>query len=177
MFNKLKQFKDLRNQAKTLQAALAQEYVEYEKNGVHIAGFKSYHDKKQGAERGEVMLYKIEAEGASILHCGDLGVIPNDEFIEDIGEVDILMVPTGGLYTIDPAEAAQLVQKIEPSIVIPMHYNHPKLNQQAFGKLSSVDEFLKKLGVDQQAPVPKLTVKKENLAEGMQVVVMEIASS
>lgn len=149
---------------------------EYEKGGVRIFGYKSFHDKKKGAERGENNLYKIESEGISILHCGDLGLIPDDEFIDEIGEVHILMVPTGGFFTINSAEAVELVHKIEPLMVIPMHYNDPRLNQESFGKLSPLAEFFTKLGMEQPEAVPKLSLKKEDLGEALKVVVMEISS-
>lgn len=149
---------------------------EFERMKMRIYGFRSFHDKKQGAERGENVVYKIEAEGISILHCGDLGVVLTDDFLDDVGEVDILMVPTGGFYTIDASEAVELVQKVEPKMVIPMHYNSPKLNQEGFGKLSTVEEFLKKVGVEPQPAVAKLTLKKEDFGEEMKVVVMDISS-
>lgn len=149
---------------------------EFEKKGVRILGYQSFHDKKKGDERGLDNLYKIEAEGMSVLHCGDLGVVPDDSFIDQIGEVDVLIVPTGGFYTIDGAEAVSLVNKIEPSIVIPMHYNHEKLDQKTFGQVQPVAEFLKKMGVENITPVPKLIIKKETLEEEMKIVVMEISN-
>jgi L-ascorbate metabolism protein UlaG (beta-lactamase superfamily) len=139
---------------------------EFEKMGVRIFGFQSYHDKTKGAERGENILYKFEAEGISVLHCGDLGVIPEESFLETIGDVDILMVPVGGLYTIDSEEAIQLVRKIEPAIVVPMHYGS--------GKLAGVSEFTKKFGIENLAPIPKLVYKKEEIEQEMKVVVLEI---
>ena len=147
---------------------------EFEKMGMRVFGFQSYHDKTKGSERGENILYKFEAEGISILHCGDLGVIPEESFLETIGEVDILMVPVGGFYTIDSDEAVQLVKKTEPAIVIPMHYNHPKLNQKNFGQLTEVNEFTKKFGIENLAPIPKLIYKKEEMEQEMKVVVLEI---
>ncbi len=147
---------------------------EFEKIGVRVFGFQSFHDKTKGSERGENILYKIEAEGISVLHCGDLGVIPEESFLETIGEVDILMVPVGGFYTIDAEEAAQLVRKIEPSIVIPMHYNHSRLNQKKFGQLTVVSEFTKKFGIENLIPIPKLIYKKEEMEQEMKVVVLEI---
>lgn len=149
---------------------------EFEKHGIRIFGFRYYHDKNQGEERGENILYKIEAEGVNILHCGDLGMVPPDSFLENIGDVDILLVPTGGFYTIGPDEAFELIKKIEPSIVIPMHYNHSKLNQQVFGKLAYIDEFLKKFGIEKITPLPKFVYKKEEQEEEMKVVVMEISN-
>jgi len=139
---------------------------EFEKMGVRIFGFQSFHDKTQGAERGENILYKFESEGISVLHCGDLGVIPEESFLETIGEVDILMIPVGGIYTIDAEEAVSLVKKIEPSIVIPMHYGS--------GKLAPVSEFTKKFGLDNPVPLPKLVYKKEEIEQEMKVIVLEI---
>lgn len=147
---------------------------EFEKMSVRIFGFQSFHDKTQGSERGENILYKFEAEGISVLHCGDMGVVPEESFLEIIGEVDILMVPVGGFYTIDADEAVQIVKKIEPAIVIPMHYNHPKLNQKNFGQLTTVNEFTKKFGIENLIPIPKLVYKKEEIEQEMKVVVLEI---
>ena len=149
---------------------------EFEKMKVRVFGYRTFHDKKQGAERGENTVYKFETEGISILHCGDLGLVLSDDFLDDVGEVNILMVPTGGIFTIDAAEAVSLIQKVEPSIVIPMHYNNPKLNQETFKTLSPVEDFLKKIGVEAQPAVPKLTIKKEDLGDEMKVVVMDITS-
>ena len=148
---------------------------EYEKKGVRITGFLSYHDKKKGAERGENILFKFEIEGVNILHCGDLGLVPEEEFIEELGEVDILLIPVGGIYTIDPKEAVTLIRGIEPSIVIPMHYNHDRLNQEVFGKLSTLEDFLKEMGIPEVEPQESLKVKKEDLTGELQVVVLKIA--
>lgn len=147
---------------------------EFEKMGVRIFGYQSFHDKTKGSERGGNILYKFESEGLSVLHCGDLGVVPEESFLETIGEVDVLLVPTGGFYTIDSEEAFQLVKKVEPAIVIPMHYNHPKLNQKNFGQLTPVGEFTKKFGLDNPVSQPKLVYKKEEIEQEMKVVVLEI---
>lgn len=117
-------------------------------------------------------MYKVEAEDITILHCGDIGMLPNENLYEEISSVDILMVPVGGHYTIDAKQAVTLVHKIDPYLVIPMHYNHEKLNQDTFGKLTSLDTFLKEMGVEKPAPVEKLTVKKDDLEEEMKVIVM-----
>ena len=147
---------------------------EFEKMGVRIFGFKSYHDKEKGAKRGENIVFKIEAEGISVVHCGDLGLVPDDDFLDRLGNIDILLLPVGGFYTIDVNEAYQLVKKIEPRIVIPMHYNHPKLNQQVFRSLLSVEEFTRKFGIEKVEGLPKIVYKKEEEEEGVRVVVLEI---
>lgn len=147
---------------------------EFEKMGVRIFGFQSFHDKTSGSERGENILYKIEAEGLSVLHCGDLGVVPEESFLEAIGEVDILLVPVGGFYTIDAEEAFQLVKKVEPLIVVPMHYNSGKSSKKEESQLAEVSEFTKKFGIENLPPVPKLVYKKEEIEQEMKLVVLEI---
>lgn len=145
---------------------------QFEKKGIRVWGYRSYHDKVEGKERGEVILYKFESEGISLLHCGDLGVIPSDALLDEIGDVDVLMVPVGGKYALNADEAMQLIKKIEPSIVIPMHYGREGL---AIEGLAPLDEFLKKMGIATIEAVDKLVIKKEDFAadQAMKVVVMK----
>lgn len=148
---------------------------EFEKNEVRITGYASFHDNKKGAERGQNTMYKFDAENISILHCGDLGHVLDDSTIEMIGAVDILLIPTGGFYTISAEEAVKVIQEIEPSIIIPMHYNRPEMNQEQFGQLQDLNSFLKAMGADGTEPLEKLTVKKEDLvAEDLKVVTLSI---
>jgi L-ascorbate metabolism protein UlaG (beta-lactamase superfamily) len=100
--------------------------------------------------------------------------VPDDGFLDRLGNVDILFLPVGGFYTIDASEAWQLVKKIEPRRVIPMHYNHPKLNQNVFGNLTPVEEFTKKIGIEKPELLPKLVYKKEEEEGEIRVVVLEI---
>ncbi len=147
---------------------------EYEKNGVRVFGFNSFHDKNQGKDRGENTLYKFEAEDISILHCGDLGHTFSDELLDEIGDVDILMIPVGGHFTIDAADAVEIIKAVDPSIVIPMHYNHKDLNQDTFKVIAPLDDFLKKYGANGVEPVDQLTLKKEDLTDETKLVVMKV---
>ena len=147
---------------------------EFEKMGIRIFGFQTFHDKTNGSERGENIMYKFESEGMSLLHCGDLGMIPEESFLETIGEVDVLLVPVGGFYTIDSDAAVSLVKKIEPSIVIPMHYKTEKSSKDFSEKLTGVSEFTKKFGLDNPVPGPKFVYKKEETEQEMKVIVLEI---
>lgn len=148
---------------------------EYEKQGVRIFGAGVFHDKKQGAERGRNTLFKIEIDGVSVLHCGDLGHVLSEELLEELGKIDILLIPTGGVYTIDARDACAIVRKIEPAIVIPMHYQNPLLNQKVFGALAPPTDFIQAMGVAMPEGLKKLTVKAEELGDGMKVVILEIA--
>lgn len=146
---------------------------EYEKNGIRIYGYESYHDANKGADRGKNTLFKIVAEDISVLHCGDLGHTLTEEALEEIDMVDVLMIPVGGFYTISAEEAAKIISKIEPSIVIPMHYKTPE-HGEMFKDVSPLSEFLEKMGASTVEPVKKLTIKKADLTDQMQIVVMEV---
>ena len=147
---------------------------EYEKMNIRVVGYQSFHDKTNGKERGENILYKIETENITVLHCGDLGIIPDQKFI-DLGDIDILLITVGGFFTINATEAKEFAHMIEPSIIIPMHYNQKSLNQNNFKNLSPVDEFLNKYGVEKKQPVDILNFKKEDIVnEEEKIIVMKI---
>ncbi len=146
---------------------------EYEIKGVSVFGFSSYHDDKQGTEKGKNVIYLIEIDGLRICHLGDLGGGLSAELIEEIGTVDVLCIPVGGKVTLEPNEAVELINQIEPSIVLPMHYNLPSMNQKIFGDLKPVDEFLSKMEVEDKTVLDKLTISKDKLPEETKVVILE----
>lgn len=144
---------------------------EYEVKGIKVDGLASYHDDKNGAERGRNTVYLIRAEGLSLLHGGDLGHPLLEDQLEHLGEVHILLLPVGGFYTIGPEAAAALVAQVEPKIVIPMHYRTEK-HGTGFKELVGVDDFLKEMGGTPRYE-KTLKVKRESLPEEMEVVVLQ----
>lgn len=135
---------------------------EYERSGVNVVGTETYHDKMRGAERGLNTVYLLIVEEVRIVHLGDFGEgLLRDETLEAVGEADILMIPVGGVYTIDAEEAARVVKQIEPRIVIPMHYKLPGLKP----SLEGVEQFLKEMGVSKTESQEKLVIKKKDLKE------------
>lgn len=135
---------------------------EYEVKNVYIRGISSWHDAREGKERGENTIYAIEAEDLKICHLGDFGQAElTADQLDAIGEVDVLMVPVGGVYTIEAKEALKVMAQLEPKITVPMHYGLPKLKV----KLEGVEKFLKAVGVKTTEPQPKLTVKKKDLSQ------------
>jgi|SRR3989344_1935687 len=144
---------------------------EYEVKEVFIKGIPSFHDDSDGKERGLNTIYIISAEGLRFCHLGDLGQKQlTDEQLEKIGNVDILMIPVGGQFTISSQEAQRIISQIEPKIVIPMHYELPKLKV----KLDNVDKFLKVMGKNSVVPQDKFTVKLSALSQnGTEVVVLQ----
>lgn len=148
---------------------------EYEKNEIRITGIKTYHDKKDGTEKGQNIMFKIEIDGLVILHCGDLAHKLSDEVLEEVDNIDILILPVGGGYSLNAQEATELVKQIEPEIVIPMHYEHIAINKEVFPNLAPVNEFINKMGLTELEPVNKLVLKKEDIhQEAVKVVLMEV---
>ncbi len=146
---------------------------EYEVKGISVIGVGVFHDDVKGAKRGPNTIYRIEVDGMSIVHLGDLGHMLSETEVDALDGVDILLVPVGGVYTIDAATAAGVVGETDPSVVIPMHYRREGTNEKTFGQLSTVEPFLKEMGKEAIAPLPKLTMTKDKLPEEMQVVVLE----
>lgn len=149
---------------------------EYEVQGVGVFGWTSYHDAQQGADRGKNTIYVIHIEGVRIAHLGDLGHVPDNDLLEDIGEVDVVLVPTGGMYTIDAVQAAEAALMLQPSYIIPMHYHTEAHNQERFGKLQRLDHFIKAMGLTSVEPKDKLTLTASTMTEEEQVVVLTPSS-
>ena len=138
---------------------------EYEIGGILIIGISTYHDDTKGGKRGKNTAYLMEIDDISVCHLGDLGHLLSSEQVEEIGDVHILLLPVGGISTINASTAAQVIRQLEPRIVIPMHYRTPALKWE----LDPVDKFLKEMGINQASPQPKLSISRSNLPENTQV--------
>lgn len=109
---------------------------------VNIRTFPSFHDGSQGAERGKNAMFLFEVGNLRILHAGDLGHPLDPSTIQELGRIDVLLVPVGGHFTIGPQEAASLVRTLGPTFVIPMHYRTDSLKDFPEAKeLRPVGEF------------------------------------
>jgi len=145
---------------------------EYEIKEVSITGIASWHDDKKGELRGKNTIYTIDMDELRLCHLGDLGHKLNDKQLDLMDGVDVLMIPVGGNYTLGPKEALEVIKQIGPSVVLPMHYKTKEHNQKAFGKLVTVDKFLKQADLKAKKE-KKLTLKKLDLPEEMEIVVLE----
>lgn len=134
---------------------------EYEIKEVFVQGIPAFHDSSAGKERGTNTIYTIETEDLKLCHLGDLGQKElTSEQVEKIGGVDILMMPVGGVFTISAKEAVKIMSQIEPSIIIPMHYQLPKLKI----KIDGLDRFFKVMGIKELESLPKLSIKKKDIS-------------
>lgn len=144
---------------------------EYEIKGVGITGMSSFHDDKDGKERGKNIVFVFDTEELRIVHLGDLGHKLDKKQLDELDGVDVLMVPVGGEFTIDFKQAKEVVNQISPSIVIPMHFK-TKDHNKSFDKLTSVKEFVTELGIEPKKE-NKLKIKKLDLPEEMELVILE----
>jgi L-ascorbate metabolism protein UlaG (beta-lactamase superfamily) len=144
---------------------------EYSVFGVNIIGISSFHDEKGGTERGQNTIYVFETEEMRLCHMGDLGADLSEKQLEEINGVDILMIPIGGKYTIDGEKAADIVRKIEPKVVIPMHYKMPGLTVD----IEDEKKFCSEMGNCPKEKVSKFTIKSKDIEEkSMEVMLMGI---
>jgi L-ascorbate metabolism protein UlaG (beta-lactamase superfamily) len=142
---------------------------EYEIKNIFVTGIPTAHDKKGGKDRGANTVYVFDMDGLTICHLGDLGHVPTQPQAEAFGNVNVLLVPVGGVATIGAGEAAEIVSMLEPQIVIPMHFAHPDLKF----KLDAATKFFNEMGIKAPAQVPSLKVTKDSLPEETQVVLLE----
>lgn len=135
--------------------------------GITIKGVASFHDKSQGNQRGDNTIFKISSEKLDLVHLGDLGHRLEDRQIAAIGNVDILLIPVGGTFTIDAQEALDVAAALNPKVIIPMHYNTPHLSFD----LAPVEAFTSHF--DQVVKRPFLEVDAQSLREMSPVLVLE----
>jgi len=148
---------------------LVNEPGEYEISGVLIIGIATFHDASRGRNRGKNTAYLMEVDGVSVCHLGDLGHVLTAEQIEEIDDVDVLLLPVGGVATINAPMAAEVIRQLEPKVVVPMHYKTPALSRE----LEPVAEFLKEMGIEQINSQPKLSLTKSSLPASTQVFLLD----
>lgn len=143
---------------------------EYEISGVNIVGIPSFHDDKEGAERGKNTIYHATVDDVNFVHLGDLGQKKlTQEQVEELSTCDVLFIPVGSVYTISGKEAPDIIAQIEPKIIIPIHYKIPSLKFE----LDEVGVFLSTMGKENLEPVPKFSISRERLPEEPEVVLLE----
>jgi len=156
---------------------------EYEVGGALIDGFNASHFTKSKEEEmqnedkaagGDIVVFSILMEGIRICHLSGLGHNLTGDLTEKIGDVDILLVPVGGNLVLDAKKAHNVIETIEPRIVIPMYYNTPGSTLD----LAGVDEFLKEMSKANAEPQDKLQIKGRSSLpdENMEIVILNPAN-
>jgi len=142
---------------------------EYEISGILIIGIATFHDAEGGEKRGKNTVYLMEVDEVSVCHLGDLGHVLTAEQAEELGNVDILLLPVGGVSTINAPAAAEVVRRLEPKVVIPMHYKTQALSWE----LEPVGRFLKEIGVKEVNSRPKLSFTRTSLPATTQIFLLD----
>jgi L-ascorbate metabolism protein UlaG (beta-lactamase superfamily) len=143
--------------------------------GVRVRTVGVYHDDSQGSKRGKNAIFVFDIDGLRLAHLGDLGHALSSEQMRDIGPVDVILIPVGGFYTIDGKVAADVVNQLNPKVVIPMHYKTPDLAASLAAVLAPVDGFIKAIG--NTATVTEVgqsvTIERAQLPAGRTITVMK----
>ena len=136
--------------------------------GINLTSAKMSSQNSQSPSGNNVFV--IYMDNVAVCHLGDLKHVPTQYQVEDMGNIDVLLVPVGGgANALNAAQAAEVISLIEPYIVIPMHYRLPNLAV----KLDPVDKFLKEMGITNAETQSTLKLTKAGLPEETQVILME----
>ena len=142
---------------------------EYEVRGVFITGVWSFADDEGGKKLGRNNIFLFHLDDLVVCHLGALGHTLSSQQLEAIGDVDVLLVPVGGNASLSAGKASEVISQIEPRVVIPMHYSTGRETLQ----MDSLDKFTKEMGLKDWTTQDKFSMKKSDLAETTQVVILE----
>jgi L-ascorbate metabolism protein UlaG (beta-lactamase superfamily) len=144
----------------------------HEAKGVRFKGIATAHDESSGKERGANTIFCFALDGINVCHLGDLGHDLSDQAVADIGDVDVLLIPVGGNFTIDAAGAERVCQKLAPKVVIPMHFR----NDRCPGfPVARVEDFTRARQQVKTIPSSEVELKKEQLPSGAETMVLKPA--
>lgn len=141
-------------------------------NNIEITGIQSYHDDQNGATRGQNIIFKFTIENMTLVHFGDIGHILNQKTIDQLSSVDIIMLPVGGTFTIDPIKALEIFHQLNPKFILPMHYQIEGLVVSS--RLLSVEDFINRSGLDYEK-VTELNISKEKLPTNPKIIIFNLS--
>jgi len=139
--------------------------------GIEFKGIPCCHDEAGGKLRGKNTILCFEVDGIRVCHLGDLGHQLSEGQVAELGEVDILLIPVGGFYTIDAKLAGQLCDRVKPRVVIPMHYKTAKCGY----PIAGVEQFLQGRKEVRRLDTSQVGFKSGELPPTTQIVVLKPA--
>jgi L-ascorbate metabolism protein UlaG (beta-lactamase superfamily) len=148
---------------------------EFEIGGVFITGISTRHapdtsgKKKKTEAKDANTLYLVDFNGLTVAHLGDLDYVPTQQQIENLGSVNVALVPIGGGGGLNASQAAEVISLLEPAIVVPMHYRTPEIDL----KLDTLQKFVKEMGLSTPKPQESLKITKADLPDETHVVVLD----
>jgi len=141
---------------------------EYEIGGVFIIGVTTYDKTLENPRRNVV--YVLDFNGLTVAHLGDLDHVPDQSMIDALGPIEVALVPVGGGGGLSSSQAAEVISLLEPSIVVPMHFQTDVLSG---ANLDPVDRFLKEMGINSIQEEASLRVTSSGLPEQTQIVLLD----
>ncbi len=146
-----------------------------EVKGLTIKGVETFQDNSNGSRRGKNTVYTFGLDGVQFCHLGDLGHDLTSSTVEEIGKLDVLFVPVGGFFTIGPETATTVCEKLNPKIIIPMHYRMPGLRARImFGFLKTVDDFSKGKSNIERIQGPSINVDADTLPNETKIIILSL---
>jgi len=139
--------------------------------GVQFRGVATYHDDSRGKQRGPNTVFCFTLDDIKLSHLGDLGHILSEQQIAEIGGVDVLLIPVGGVYTIDASGAGEVCQQLAPKVVIPMHFKTPKCAL----PIAGVEDFVKGKKNVKEMDSSEAGFNLEELPKATEIVVLKPA--
>ncbi len=139
--------------------------------GIRFRGIPTYHDDNQGKDRGNNIIFIMDVNGVTVCHLGDLGHPLSSQQVADIGKVDVLLIPVGGFFTIDARVATEVHSKLNPSVVIPMHFK----NDRCDFPIGGVEDFLQDKKAVIKADATEAEFKAGELPDSTEIVVLDPA--
>ena len=140
-------------------------------SNTEFKGINTYHDTSKGSQRGKNTIFCFAVDGVRICHLGDLGHELSKSEVAEIGQVDVLIIPVGGFYTIDAATASAVCEQIKPRVIIPMHYKNDKC---AF-PIAGVEDFLKDRKNVKKSDSSEIELRAGQLQQATEIVVLKHA--
>jgi L-ascorbate metabolism protein UlaG (beta-lactamase superfamily) len=142
---------------------------DYTIGGISIKGIPTFHDEVKGSKRGANIIFVFEIDGIRICHMGDLGHLLSKTQLEEIGDVDILMIPVGGTFTLDAEGAKAVLEQFSPKIIIPMHFKTPDISL----PIDPVDNFLEIMEKGEHLDTNTIEVAPADFTEDNRIVVLQ----
>jgi len=141
---------------------------EYEIAGYYITGIGTPLNANDESDHINT-IYSIRAEGLTITHLGDISQSLSPSQAQELDQTDVLIVPAGGVCTLDISKIAELANRISPRIIIPVHYKVEGSNIE----LAPLDDFMRHMGAGEVVPQLRLNVTATNLPKETRIAVIQ----
>jgi L-ascorbate metabolism protein UlaG (beta-lactamase superfamily) len=137
--------------------------------GIQFQGIASHHDEAKGKERGTNTIFCFTVDGIRLCHLGDLGHELSREEIAQIGNLDVLLIPVGGFFTIDARVASKVADDLKPKVILPMHYKTPQCDF----PITGVEDFLAGKKNVKKLNSSEIEFKADKLPETTEIIVLQ----